>query len=195
MQNVYRGQTDHDPFSRSRGIPPAVVKEIMSCNPLAVSIPEAYGGRGGHIGEILAVLSAASYESLAFSLKLGINSALFIQPVAKYAREEVKARVFKRFLTEGSMGGLMITEPDYGSNALHMHTHFNKDGESFHIKGTKHWAGLTGYARHWLLTARESTNSGDLKRDIGFFICDVQSPGQQIVVEEYFDNLGLHQIP
>jgi len=34
-----------------------------------------------------------------------------------------------------------------------------------------------------------------LKRDIDFFICDINSPGQQIVVEEIYENLGLYQIP
>ena len=62
-------------------------------------------------------------------------------------------------------------------------------------RGTKHWAGLTGYADYWLLTAREKTNTDVLKRDISFFICDTQSSKQKIVVEEYFDNLGLYNIP
>ena len=195
MHNVFQNYTGHDPFLSHRGIPPVVIKEILSHNPLSVCIPETYGGRGGRIDEILALLSAASYESLSFSLTLGINSALFIQPVAKYAHEEVKIAIFKRFLEEGSMGGLMITEPEYGSNALHMQTFYTGDHNDFHIRGTKHWAGLTGYAQHWLLTAREKGKSGDLKRDIEFFICDTKSPGQKIVVEEFFDNLGLHQIP
>jgi len=93
------------------------------------------------------------------------------------------------------MGGLMITEPDYGSDALNMQTFFTKKEEQYHIKGTKHWAGLTGFADYWLLTAREKHKSGQLKRDIDFFICDVNSPNQQIVVEELFDNLGLLHIP
>jgi len=45
------------------------------------------------------------------------------------------------------------------------------------------------------LTARERSQSGDLKRDIDFFICDVNSPDQNIVVEEFYENLGLFQIP
>jgi alkylation response protein AidB-like acyl-CoA dehydrogenase len=42
------------------------------------------------------------------------------------------------------MGGLMITEPDYGSDALNMKTQNKLEGEKYHIKGTKHWQGLTG---------------------------------------------------
>ena len=59
----------------------------------------------------------------------------------------------------------------------------------------KHWAGLTGMADFWLLTARKTTESGSLMRDIEMFVCDVHAPGQNIVVEEYFENLGLYQIP
>jgi len=195
MHEVFCELADSDPLSSKRGIPPVVLHEIMSLSPLSVIIPKEYGGRGSRIDENLAMTSAASYESLAFSLTLGINSALFLQPVIKYANEEVKGPIFKRFLHDRNMGGLMITEPDYGSDALNMQSFFTKNNDKFHIQGTKHWAGLTGFADYWLLTARERHKSGHLKRDIDFFICDVNSPGQQIVVEEYFDNLGLHQIP
>ncbi len=195
MREVFRSQVESEKLSLQRGIPPAVLSGIMSLNPLSVSIPAAYGGRGGHIEEILAVLSAAAYESLSFSLTLGINSGLFLQPVTKYAREEIKGKIFSQFLHDRKMGGLMITEPDYGTDALSMQTSFTEGSDSYHVRGLKHWAGLTGFADYWLLTAREQVASGDLKRDIDFFICDVHAPGQEIIVEEYFDNLGLHQIP
>lgn len=195
MQLVFRNLVATDQMGLQRGIPLAVLSDIMPYNPLSVSIPIEYGGRGGHIEEILALLSAASYESLAFSLTLGINSGLFLQPVAKYAREEVKKQIFTSFLSGRKMGGLMITEPDYGTDALNMQTVFTENHGKYHIRGTKHWAGLTGLADYWLLTARELTAGGDLKRDIDFFICDVHAPGQEIFVEDYFDNLGLHQIP
>jgi alkylation response protein AidB-like acyl-CoA dehydrogenase len=195
MKNVFHVRADIDQMAVKRGMPPFVMREIMSLNPLAVGIPVEYGGRGCKVGESIALLAAASYESLALSLTFGINSALFLQPVAKYAQEEAKAGVFSRFLNQQNMGGLMITEPGFGSDALSMQTSFTEKSGGFHVQGTKHWAGLTGWAEFWLLTARELSHSGDLKRDIDFFICDVNSPGQQIVVEEFYENLGLYQIP
>jgi len=195
MHEVYSELVNADPFISKRGIPSVVLDEIMSLNPLSVVIPKEFGGRGLRIEENLLMTSAAAYESLAFSLTLGINTALFLQPIAKYANQEVKRNVFNGFIKERKMGGLMITEPDYGSDALNMQTFFTKKEEQYHIKGTKHWAGLTGFADYWLLTAREKHKSGQLKRDIDFFICDVNSPNQQIVVEELFDNLGLLHIP
>jgi alkylation response protein AidB-like acyl-CoA dehydrogenase len=195
MHNVFHQRADVDILALKRGMPPFVMREIMGSNPLAVAIPAQYGGRGGFTGEVLGLLSAASYESLSLALTLGINLALFLQPVAKYATEEVKQPIFDRFLHHQNMGGLMITEPGYGSDALNMQTSYRQAGHSYHLTGTKHWAGLTGWAEYWLLTAREKTSSGDLKRDIDFFICDVNNPDQQIVVEEFYENLGLYQIP
>ena len=195
MKNVFHVRADVNQLATKRGMPPFVMREIMSLNPLAVGIPKRFGGRGARMEENIALLATASYESLALSLTFGINSALFLQPVGKYAQEEAKAPIFNRFLNQQNMGGLMITEPGFGSDALNMQTSFIQRGDSYKLQGTKHWAGLTGWAEFWLLTARERSQSGDLKRDIDFFICDVNSPGQQIVVEEFYENLGLFQIP
>jgi len=195
MKRAFHEEDKIDLFCSTRGIPPAVLKELMSGNPLALNIPKQYGGFGGSVKQNIAFVSAASYESLALSLTLGINNALFIQPVAKYGQESVKPKVFDQFLHNSCMGGLMITEPDFGSDALSMHTAFVERDGLYHIKGKKHWAGLTGMADFWLLTARKKTESGALMRDIDMFICDVNAPRQQIKVEEYFENLGLYQIP
>ncbi len=184
-----------DQFSLERGIPPAVMQEIMSCNPLSVGIPKEYGGRGGHIDESLAILAAASYESLALSLTFGINWALFLQPVAKYGNEEIKPSIFRRFLEDKSMGGLMITEPEHGTSALSMQTSFVENGKYYNVQGIKHWGGLTGWADFWLVAARQQGNDGKLKRDINFFVCDVSKPAERIIVEEVYDNLGLYIIP
>lgn len=195
MKRAFHEEDKIDQFCSTRGLPPAVLKELMSGNPLALCIPKEYGGFGGNVRENIAFVSAASYESLALSLTLGINNGLFIQPVSKYGQESVKPKVFDRFLNNSNMGGLMITEPNFGSDALNMHTSFTEKDGFFHIEGKKHWAGLTGMADFWILTARKRTESGNLMRDIDMFICDVNAPRQNIVVEEYFENLGLYQIP
>ncbi|MHC1704718.1 MAG: acyl-CoA dehydrogenase family protein [Tenuifilaceae bacterium] len=195
MKRAFHNEDKIDKFCSTRGIPPNVLSELMSENPLALCIPKQYGGFGGNVKENIAFISAASYESLALSLTLGINNGLFIQPVAKYGQEAVKQKVFDQFLYNNSMGGLMITEPDFGSDALSMRTSFIENNGSFHLYGKKHWAGLTGMADFWVLTARKRSESGELMRDIDMFICDVNAPNQKIVVEEYFENLGLYQIP
>ena len=195
LRRAFHVDGDFDKLSLRRGLPPHVWRQVMACNPLSACIPAKYGGRGGHIHESTAVLAASSYESLALSLALGINWALFLQPLAKYGREEIKGSIFGRFLQEQNMGGLMITEPDFGTDALSMQTSFRESESHYHVQGVKHWGGLTGLANFWLVAARRRKGDSALQRDIDFFVCDVSRPGQEIEVEEYFENLGLYLIP
>lgn len=195
LKSVFYERDNIETFIQNRGFPALVLRDIMATNPLSVAIPEAYGGRGARVKECLGILDAASYESLPLCLTFGINLALFLEPVAKYAQEDIKQNIFNRFLTQQNMGGLMITEPDFGSDALNMQTSNIKNGSSYHIQGTKHWQGLTGMADYWLMTSRNKKESGELARDIDFFICDVRQPNQAIYVEEYYNNIGLYPIP
>ncbi len=171
----------------------AVLQEAEGPSPLSVFIPQRFGGRGQNVQECLAMLEACSYESLPLSLVAGINGALFLQPLSRYGGEELQRQVFADFLHRGALGGLMITEPEYGSDALSMRTSFRPEGEGFRLRGTKHWGGLTGHADYWLLTARGADERGDLERSISFFVWDRSLGG--ISVEEYYTSLGLEMIP
>ncbi len=184
-----------DELSLSRGLPPNIWKEILNLKPLSVAIPKEFAGRGAKVKECLGILSAASYESLPLSLTFGINIALFLEPLAKYGNEIIKGDIFKHFLDFGAMGGLMITEPDFGSDALNMKTQNEKIENAYHIKGTKHWQGLTGLANYWLITSRNINADGNLSRDVDFFVADTHKPEQNIEVQEYYDNPGLYMIP
>jgi alkylation response protein AidB-like acyl-CoA dehydrogenase len=185
LETLFRGQPANGT--------PGTVEEALGEGALSVFIPERFGGRGQHVDECLSMLETCSYESLPLSLVAGINGALFLQPVSKYADEEVQARTFDRFVNHGALGGLMITEPDFGTDALQMRTSFRPEGDGYRLRGTKHWGGLTGRADHWLLTAREETEGGSLGRNINFFVWDRELGG--IEVDEYYHSLGLEMIP
>ncbi len=173
----------------------AELKKIMSHIPLSVAVPSAFGGRGMKVKECLSVLEAASYESLPLSLTFGINIALFLEPFAKYGKESIKEEVFNKFINNQALGGLMISEPDYGSDALNIQTCHTKKDDSYHVKGTKHWQGLSGMADFWLIASREKTRAGTLGRDLNLFFADRSKPNQEVPCVEIFNNNGLYPIP
>ncbi|WP_234573462.1 acyl-CoA dehydrogenase family protein [Rhodohalobacter sp. 614A] len=195
LNELFCERNNENELLTNRGIPPYLLREVMECNPLSTFIPEEYNGRGAITSEALSMLEASSYQSLPLSLMMGINGALFLQPLANYGSEKAKSTIFKEFLHRKNMGGLMITEPDFGSDALRMQTGFQyqENSKSYKIDGLKHWAGLTGWADYWLITAREVDKNGELSRDIGFFIHDSSNGG--IDVQEYYKNLGLYMLP
>ncbi|MCI0922659.1 acyl-CoA dehydrogenase family protein [Sphingobacterium rhinopitheci] len=195
LHGLFRSEYDFNTLSLSRDLPVDFLAKIMDKKPLSVAIPTMFGGRGVNVKECLGVLSAASYESLALSLMFGINIALFLEPLAKYGTYAVQERIFKKFLDEKAMGGLMITEQAYGSDALNMKTFYQEIEGGYKVKGEKHWQGLSGAADFWLITARKSTANGDLARDIDFFVTDNSNPQEHIPMVERYNNLGLYAIP
>lgn len=195
LADIFNKHKETNKSALKRGISDESLAKILNETPLAAFIPSQYGGFGGHTAEALAMLEASSYESLPLSLMMGINGALFLQPISNYADEEVKRAVYDRVLNHNKMGGLMITEPKFGSEALKMQTNYTYDSkkEIYRVNGLKHWAGLTGMADYWLMTARGKDSNGDLNRDISFFVHDTRNGG--IEVEEFYNNLGLYMLP
>jgi alkylation response protein AidB-like acyl-CoA dehydrogenase len=177
------------------GLPRNLLDKILASNPLSIFIPSEYGGRGDKPADCLSLLEATAYESIAVGLMMGISGSLFLEPVGKYGQEEAKRHIFKSFCETVSLGGLMITEPDFGTDALGMQTSFNESDNCFSLKGSKHWGGLTGLADFWLVTARKEKKNKSLSRDINLFIVEKAQPGQKIEVEEYYHKLGLFLIP
>ncbi len=195
LRTILSDHPEIETVNHIEGLPRFLTKKILAPNPLSVFIPSAYGGQGDDPGHCLSLLEATAYESIAVGLMMGISGSLFLEPVAKYGQEEAKAHVFKSFLGGSNLGGLMITEPDFGTDALSMRTSYSESGSGYSLKGSKHWGGLTGLADFWLVTARQEKQSGNLARDIDLFIVEKAQPGQKIEVEEYYHKLGLFLIP
>jgi len=179
----------------SRGYPKEFLKKIMAYKPLSVAIPKQFGGRGMKVSECLSILEAASYESLSLSLIFGINIALFLEPFHRYGDESLKSSVYNDFINNQAMGGLMISEPLHGSDALNMKTSYEKKENYYEVKGMKHWQGLTGMADYWLIACRENLSEGNLSKDISLFLSNAADPEQKIDVLEVYSNYGLFPIP
>ena len=195
MAHLFGDRADAGAIHVQGGLPPYVLARMRDVDPLSVFIPTAYGGRGGVLAEGLSMLEATGYHSLPLCLMVGINGGLFLQPVSKYGSEPLKQSTFQGFLRDRKMGGLMITEPGYGSDALHMETAWTETERGYHIEGTKHWGGLTGAADYWLLTARSLKADGTLGRDVDLFVSDSNAPGQTVRVKELYPTIGLRSIP
>ncbi|PRZ44151.1 alkylation response protein AidB-like acyl-CoA dehydrogenase [Antricoccus suffuscus] len=195
LDRVFHDRIDADLMESSRGIPSFVMRDVLAAEPVRAFIPSKFGGYGDTPIAGQAMLDLASYHSMSLGLTLGINSALFVQPVAKYADEQVAARVLNKIGSGAAMGGLMITEPDFGTDALGMRTSWHDENGRYRIRGTKHWAGLTGCADYWLMMARPMNDSGDLSQGVDMFICEQDDPQQKIEVIEYYKSLGLYGIP
>lgn len=199
LNEIFNNRDYIDTMGVERGIPQQFLEDLWTTSPMSAFIPTSHGGRGGHIHESLGILEACAYHSLPLSLMFGINFALFLQPIAKFGSDTIKDKVFADFLSKPTLGGLMITEPSYGTDALNMQTSYTSQPDNdtpshYHLSGVKHWAGMTGQADYWVMAARGRNSEGKLLRDIGLFVCDQHQEEQRIHVDEQFKALGLYLI-
>jgi alkylation response protein AidB-like acyl-CoA dehydrogenase len=182
----------HALLNRPEGFTRDFVNELHDLGIFQVFIPPENGGLYQRYSDALSMVSTAAFHSLELALLIGITSSLFVMPVSRYANAEVRGRVLADFRERRLLAGMMMTEPDYGTNIMGILTSFRAEGSDYRLRGAKHWAGLSGVAEYWLVSARKEREPGLLGRDIDFFIVRSDQPGYSC--EQLYPAAGLNSI-
>jgi alkylation response protein AidB-like acyl-CoA dehydrogenase len=182
----------HPLLDRPEGFQRSFVDELHELGAFRVFIPPEHGGLYRSYSESMALVSTAAYHSLELSLMLGITSSLFLMPVARYAQPEARGRVLADFQNRRLLAGMMMTEPDFGTNIMGILTSFRAEGPGYRVRGAKHWAGLSGVGEYWLVSARKARDTGALGREVDFFIVRSDQSGYQF--EQFYPAAGLAAI-
>ena len=147
-------------------------------------LPEEYGGSNGTnldmaiIREHLATMGLGLHNDLQNEHSIvGNNVGLLL--MIEYGTEEQKAEWIDA-LAEGRAGfAFGITEPDHGSDATHMETVAERDGDQWIINGAKTWNTGIHKAKHDLIFARTSGKAGD-GNGITAFLTPTNSEGFRV---------------
>jgi acyl-CoA dehydrogenase len=151
------------------------------------AFPAEYGGRDGTnlgmaiIREHFARKGLGLHNDLQNEHSIvGNNVGLLL--MLEYGTPEQKAE-WVDDLALGRRGfAFGITEPDHGSDATHMETHAERDGDEWVINGEKTWNTGIHAAKYDLIMARTSGKAGD-GHGITAFIVPTDAPGFR--VEEF----------
>lgn len=193
ISEVDRRLTESHPLlDQPEGFTREFIDGLHDLGTFDIFIPPASGGLYQRYSDCLSMVSTAAYHSIELALLLGITSSLFVLPVSRHAQVDVRQRVLADFRARRLLGGMMMTEPDYGTNIMGIVTSFRPEGPGFRLRGAKHWAGLTGVAEYWLVSARKERETGALGRDIDFFIVKSDQPG--CCCEQLYPAAGLTSI-
>ena len=146
--------------------------------------PKAYGGKEGTnlgmaiIREHLAAKGLGLHCDLQTEHSIvGNNVGLLL--MLEYGTEQQKAEWIDD-LAEGRRGfAFGITEPEHGSDATHMDTHAERDGDEWVINGAKTWNTGIHKAKYDLIMARTAGKAGD-GEGITAFITPTDAEGFKI---------------
>ena len=147
-------------------------------------LPEEYGGSNGTnldmaiIREHLAAMGLGLHNDLQNEHSIvGNNVGLLL--MIEYGTDEQKAEWIDA-LAEGRAGfAFGITEPEHGSDATHMETVAERDGDQWIINGAKTWNTGIHKAKHDLIFARTSGKAGD-GNGITAFLTPTNSEGFKV---------------
>lgn len=149
--------------------------------------PERYGGRDGTNLGMAVIREHLARKGLGLHCDLqnehaivGNNVGLLL--MIEYGTEQQKEEWITA-LAEGSRHfAFGITEPGHGSDATHMETHAERDGDGWVINGEKTWNTGVHTAQSDMIMARTSGKAGDAA-GITAFLVPIEASGFK--VEEY----------
>ena len=172
--------------------PEAEFRDLAQMGFFGLTIPEEYGGQGlsyltaGMIGEAMAIAN----PSLAFSWTSHDN--LCLDAIFRNGNEDQRRRYVPAMCAGKLIGGLGMTEPGAGSDALgSMRTTARREGDHYVLNGSKLFITNGPVADLLLVYAKTAPELGG--RGISAFIVDKSSPG--FSVAQKLDKMGFRGCP
>ncbi|WP_300683633.1 acyl-CoA dehydrogenase family protein [Nocardioides sp.] len=149
--------------------------ELGRCGYLGVNLPEEYGGGGGGIGDVAAVLEELGAAGCPMLLMV-VSPAICGTVIGKFGTEEQKQRWLPGIADGTATMAFAITEPEAGTNTHNITTTARRDGDEWVLKGQKVFiSGLDESANVLVVARTEDAKTGKLKPCL--FIVPTDAPG------------------
>jgi glutaryl-CoA dehydrogenase len=106
----------------------------------------------------------------------GVHSNLAMQAIAMLGSEEQKQRWLPAMADLEAIGAFALTEPEHGSDAVHLETRARRDGDHYVLDGRKRWIGNGTIADVVIVWARDEDGH------VGGFLVEQGTPGYDATV-------------
>ena len=126
---------------------------------LCASIPEEYGGGGGHFGHEVAMTQALARQ-MAGGFSNGVHSVIVAHYFLRYASEEQKRRWLPKMARGELVAAIAMTEPGAGTDLQAVRTTARRDGDHYVINGSKTFITNGWHADLIVIVCRTGPESG-----------------------------------
>ena len=118
-----------------------VVEKLAEIGGFGLIIPEAYGGMGADYISYGLMMQELERGDTSIRVLSSIQTSLVMYAINRFGSEAQKEYYLPKLATGELLGAFGLTEPNYGSNAAAMHSHFKVVGNRITLNGTKLWIG------------------------------------------------------
>ena len=152
-------------------------------------IPEAYGGN--ELGFLAVVLITEEIARVHSAMRVAINMQIGpASTLLQFGSEEQKKNFIPGLVSGQTIGCFAITEADAGSDVAAMRTTATKNGDQYHLNGSKLWISNGPVTSGGLVYAY--TDKGQKHRGMSAFFTDWSGPG---LTRRTLEAMGAHCSP
>jgi (2S)-methylsuccinyl-CoA dehydrogenase len=170
-------------------IPEEIISGLAELGGFGLSVPEEYGGfAAGGDADYLAMCVAT--EELSWG-SLGAGGALITRPeiltraIVKGGTEEQKHRWLPGIASGERIVGVMVTEPDYGSDAGGVKLAAVPTDGGYKLSGVKTWCTFAGRADTLMVLARTDPDRSLRHKGLSLFVVDKPpAPGHHFAFDD-----------
>jgi alkylation response protein AidB-like acyl-CoA dehydrogenase len=160
---------------------------------LGLPIPAEFGGAGGDVLTAVLVMEALGYGCQDNGLLFSLNAQLWSieLPLLIFGTPAQRQAYLPGLVSGDIIAGHAMTEPDAGSDALHLRTRAERHGDGYVLNGTKQYITNAPVADMLLVYATVPGAQG--LEGLSAFLVDAKTPGLQ--VSGSFEKMGLRTSP
>jgi alkylation response protein AidB-like acyl-CoA dehydrogenase len=179
-----------DDIDRTAAYPQDIFEAMRKADLLGLCIPDTYGGGGGGMVALCLAIEAVARHCSSSGLLL-LLSRLAAGPLMLSDNEAMKQRLLPALAAGDIRGSFCLTEPSVGSDALHMKTTAESDGDDYRLNGVKCYISGATEADFFIVWALVDDGRGG--REPAAFVVDRDASG--LAIGSIDDKMGVRGVP
>jgi alkylation response protein AidB-like acyl-CoA dehydrogenase len=167
--------------------PHALVETMKQLGLFGLNVPEEYGGNPVDYTTFALVFEELSRGWMALAGIIGSHLVL-CDVLLRYGTEQQKGQFLPRLAKGEPRGGICLSEPNAGTDLQSITTSARRDGDVYHVTGSKMWVTNGRHAEIFLLLAKTDPTASPPHRGMSAFVVEKGAPG--LTVGRDIEKLG-----